>query len=521
MRIEPSFRTPNEILEENFFLLEKPDDIAKLLEIRPTDLAKLLASLRKGGEYRDFTIPKKSGGDRSIASPSDNLKYVQRKLSWIFSLVYKARAAVHGFYPERGILTNAYLHSRKRTVLNLDLKDFFPSIHFGRIRGMFMAKPYMFSNEVASILANLCCKGGLLPQGAPTSPVISNMICRGLDFALYKLAKELRCTYTRYADDITFSLTRGGLSEELVVPLGNEYGCGKKLTDIIEAKGFKINTKKVRIRFSAQRQEVTGLVVNRFPNIKRDYLRNLRAVLYGCSKFGLDMVAKNYFTKFNTKVKIAKGNEGEKLKEVLRGKINFVREIKGSGSGAYVALASKFNNLVGETVFEFDPDVDIEKSRNIWIPSGASTRAMKVIKRILQTAQSEIFLVDNYLKEDFLPILESYLAIKPKLKVRLLVTHKSSDARDHKRFMALIARLKFLKATNRGNDIECREHKAAHARLFIIDNGRVVWSIGQGPAELGKKGEAATLWGVGDINTKNLLTENEAYWKNAVVIPLV
>src|SRR5699024_7070708 len=110
-----------------------------------------------------------------------------------------------GFIPGKSIITNARIHRNKRLVVNIDLKDFFPSFHFGRVRGFFEKNKYfLLSREVSTIIAQLTCYKGSLPQGAPTSPIITNLICQILDYKLLKIAKKYKTDYSRYADDLTF-----------------------------------------------------------------------------------------------------------------------------------------------------------------------------------------------------------------------------------------------------------------------------------------------------------------------------
>ena len=154
--------------------------------------------------YKTFDIPKKSGGTRQISTPITALKIIQRKLNQVLQAVYQTKPSVHGFVSSKNVVTNAQNHVKKRYVLNIDLKDFFPSVNFGRVRGMFMATPYGLHPDVATVLAQICCYNNHLPQGAPTSPIITNMICAKMDGQLQRLAKECKATYTRYADDITF-----------------------------------------------------------------------------------------------------------------------------------------------------------------------------------------------------------------------------------------------------------------------------------------------------------------------------
>lgn len=194
-------------LRLRFLALSHPTDIPLLLDVTPATLTYHLYVARSADKYTTFTVPKKRGGERTILAPISSLKLIQSKLAQVLQAVYEPRAPVHGFSPGRSILTNARLHKRKRWVLNLDLEGFFPSINFGRVRGLFIARPYSLPSNVATVLAQIACFGNQLPQGAPTSPVISNMICSRMDSQLRRLAMDSRCVYSRYADDLTFSTT--------------------------------------------------------------------------------------------------------------------------------------------------------------------------------------------------------------------------------------------------------------------------------------------------------------------------
>jgi RNA-directed DNA polymerase len=203
-------------LRQQFLDLKEPRDVAKLLEVPYSRLIYHISALPEDKRYANFLIPKKSGMPRIISAPRTPLKILQRKLSQVLYSVYEPKSGAQGFIPGRSILTNAKKHQHKRFVLNIDLKDFFHSIHFGRVQGIFMKPPYSIPREVAVVLAKICCYSGRLPQGAPTSPIVSNMICARMDSELRKLAKEFKCTYyTRYADDITFSTTLSKFPPEL------------------------------------------------------------------------------------------------------------------------------------------------------------------------------------------------------------------------------------------------------------------------------------------------------------------
>jgi RNA-directed DNA polymerase len=294
-------------LREQFLALKTPENLADLLEIEYITLIFYLYRVRPTNNYSSFRIPKKSGGFRTISAPHTPLKIIQRKLNTILQDVYKPNPAVHGFTKGRSIVTNAVAQRRQKYVLNIDLENFFPSINFGRVRGMFIAVPYNLPEKVATVLAQICCFSNALPQGAPTSPIISNMICAKLDGQLLKLAKGYRCIYTRYADDITFSTSMRKFPHALASlndSTDNPLEIGSDLNRIIKQNGFQINLNKVRLQPTSSRQEVTGLTVNRFPNVTRRYISQIRAMLHAWDKYELEAAQKEFIDKYSTKVNI-------------------------------------------------------------------------------------------------------------------------------------------------------------------------------------------------------------------------
>lgn len=168
-------------LSSDFLNLRTPRDIAALVKVPYGLLVYHIYKVPDSRKYEQFQIHKKSGGFRTVSAPTTAIKIIQRKLSQVLYSVYTPKAPVHGFMPARSIVTNAEQHIRKRYVFNIDIADFFGSIHFGRVRGMFMAPPYTLPAEVSTVLAQICCFDNKLPQGAPTSPVVSNMVCARLD----------------------------------------------------------------------------------------------------------------------------------------------------------------------------------------------------------------------------------------------------------------------------------------------------------------------------------------------------
>lgn len=197
---------PPDEQRQAFMSLTNPRDVAKLLDYKYSNFVFHIYKTSDKDKYTVFEVPKKSGGIRIITTPSHSMKRIQRRLNEVLQKVYKPKPVVYGFVQNRNIVENAERHKKKNWVLNLDLENFFPSINFGRVRGMFMGKPYNLPASVATLLAQICCFNNELPQGAPTSPIVSNMICAKLDSQLQDLAWQHHCFYTRYADDITFQL---------------------------------------------------------------------------------------------------------------------------------------------------------------------------------------------------------------------------------------------------------------------------------------------------------------------------
>jgi RNA-directed DNA polymerase len=283
--------------------------LAHLLGYKPQSLSFILYKIPIKQKYSEFEIPKKSGGNRVIMAPTSRLKILQRRLADLlydceedlFPNVQKAKASKgtdnkkptrerarkaisHGYKKGLSITTNAEIHLDKRFVFNIDLQSFFPSINFGRVRGFFIKnKNFKLHPKVATLIAQIVCHDNQLPQGSPCSPVISNFIARSLDLVLLKAAKEHMCDYTRYVDDITFSSNLKSFSPKIAMqPLKwwgtSKWKASKSLKAAIELQGFNINESKCRMQKSIERQEVTGLVVNKRVNVSSDYYRTARAM---------------------------------------------------------------------------------------------------------------------------------------------------------------------------------------------------------------------------------------------------
>ena len=264
-------------------------DVASFLEISEKRLNYLLY----GGSprYRTFEIPKRRGGTRIIEAPFRELLVLQRRLLAAIEEIFTPKLTANGFVKGRGIVRNARHHLNRTLVLNLDLQDFFHSIHFGRVRGAFESYPFNRPRPAATALAALCCHKGRLPQGAPTSPILSNIVCRSLDHRLSILGRSVGARYSRYADDITFSTRHPSFASGLAsydfearMPV-----LGDALQAAIKAEGFQVAPEKTRLSARGVRQQVTGLTVNNDqPNVPREFVRSLRATLEGWSRLGYD-----------------------------------------------------------------------------------------------------------------------------------------------------------------------------------------------------------------------------------------
>ena len=239
------------------------------------------------GRYRHFSIPKKSGGQRHISAPSRGLSHILYYVNIILKAVYQPSDYAMGFTEGRSVVDNASRHIGQNYVFNTDLENFFPSIAQPRVWKRFQLAPFNFNQQIASILAGLCCirekqEDGkfayILPQGAPTSPLITNAICDKLDRRLSGLARRFGLHYSRYADDITFSSMHYVYKENDVFMT--------ELKRIIEDQGFHMNIGKTRLQKLGQRQEVTGLTVSNRVNTSSEYVAEIRNLLHIWEKYG-------------------------------------------------------------------------------------------------------------------------------------------------------------------------------------------------------------------------------------------
>jgi hypothetical protein len=277
--------------------------LAILLGYKPKALSYIVYIIPSENKYIEFTIPKKNGGERRIKAPVDQLKKLQKRLAELLNKCFEEtcvkskhkRSLSHGFRKKHSIITNAIKHKNKRHVFNIDLQDFFPSINFGRVRGFFIKNTHFkLDPKVATVIAQIACHDNELPQGSPCSPIISNLIGHLLDIRMANLAKKAKCTYSRYADDLSFSTNKKEFPEKIAIKKnGNdkEWVSGKALKKEIEKVGFTINEKKTSLQYKSARQTATGLIVNEKVNIKREYYKQARSMchaLFQSDEFYID-----------------------------------------------------------------------------------------------------------------------------------------------------------------------------------------------------------------------------------------
>ena len=335
--------------------------------------------------YRQFKIKKKSGGFRLITAPRNrSFMILLQSVNEILKAIYTPSDYAMGFTEKRSVVTNAAVHRSQNYVFNIDLKDFFTSVEQGRVMKRLTLAPFNFSPQIALLISGLCSMRVkreqpietkqhnldkhfmyVLPQGAPTSPIITNTICDTLDRRLAGLAKRFGLRYTR--DDITFS------SMHYVYSGNGEFI--NELARIINTQGFVINEAKTRLQKRGSCQEVTGILVSDKLNVTKKYVREIRSLLYIWDKYGYSAAMSRFFPKYKAeKGHIKKGNP--ELTNVLDGKLMYLKMVKGDTDSVYVKLYTKFQELVnrdsgpdktnsyGITYIESFSILEFEKDKN-------------------------------------------------------------------------------------------------------------------------------------------------------------
>lgn len=329
----------------NLLDIVSKEQLLDYLDVKETKLNHLLYGLPNSFKYNTFQITKKNGLSRTINSPNEELKVIQAKLKDDLLKLYGNKGCVHGFVKGKSILSNATAHLKKQVLINIDLKDFFSTIHFGRVRGMFLAPPFGFPEIIATLLAQICCFKGLLPQGAPTSPIISNFICTRLDNSFLRFSKANNFYYSRYADDITFSSNVRSLPPELGEVIDGNFEISKAILEQIISNGFEVNKSKIRLATRFNNQTVTGIKVNVKPNVNRLYIKQVRAILNSCEKYGVDKTAEVHFQKNNININKLRSPIEFFLKRLV-GKISFIGFVRGKDDLLFRKLFDRIKVIV-------------------------------------------------------------------------------------------------------------------------------------------------------------------------------
>ncbi|KPQ25226.1 MAG: Reverse transcriptase (RNA-dependent DNA polymerase) [Halomonas sp. HL-48] len=328
---------------QKFLNIESKAQLSAFLGISTEKLNYLLFKLPHEEKYNSFEISKKTGGKRIIDAPIKPLKLLQRQIATILFEVYKPKTGVYGYVKNGGVKRNAEVHLRSKVLFRADIKNFFPSIHIGRVIGLFSSKPFSFPRNIAVLLAQICCKEDVLPQGSPASPIISNFICRGLDRDLLEYARSVRCKYSRYADDIFISTYKKFMPGS-ICKLEHDDGVGfcninDGLEDIFETHGFSLNKNKLSVAYKHNRQIAAGIKINEKLNVDREYVLNLRAMLHSWRKDGYDVAAAKY-NELKPNPSYARA-----FKNAVRSKLEYLGYVKGYGDPVYLKYAMWLSRL--------------------------------------------------------------------------------------------------------------------------------------------------------------------------------
>lgn len=301
-------------------------DVASCLQMHADGFFRVVQNTDTKIYYRSFNVPKKQIGFRQIDQPIKGLSIAQERFAAILNEVYNPKAFVHGYVKDRSFLTNARYHEKQRWVLNIDVENFFGSIDFPRVRGLFRSKLFGYNDRVSTILARICTHQNALPQGARTSPIIANLIAHNLDKKLVAIAAKENMKFSRYADDITFSSSQKKIPRSLVKSWEPEFGnreveLGEPLLEAFQSSSFKVNHNKTRIQLYDERKVVTGLVVNSFANVRRSDIKLLRMKLHSAKKHGLGNASSIW---------LPESSNPQSFWKHIEGWLGYIRQVRGS-----------------------------------------------------------------------------------------------------------------------------------------------------------------------------------------------
>lgn len=329
-------------------------DLLNLSDLEKSSYKRQYKSFKFKGtkaDYQTFFIKKSSGGHRLIQAPLYDLRLIQRLINVGLTSVFTPHENAFGYVTGKSIVDNAKIHINHHYVYNIDLSNFFASIPAEIIKKVLGVAPFNLNKGIDGLLpliVRFCTipsgsdkqssdddiSDRCLPQGAPTSPLLSNVVCESLDKKLTAISKKFGAYYSRYADDITFSSNRNLFKE------GSMFI--SEIESIIAEENFDINSKKTRMRRSNQRQAVTGLVVNKKVNVSSKFIKNLRMYLHYWEKYGFDVSEKHFF--HDQKISWNDRYSGM-FYSTLKGWINFLGMVKGTTDSTYISTAKRFANI--------------------------------------------------------------------------------------------------------------------------------------------------------------------------------
>lgn len=304
------------LIQQGLPVITSREHFAQLVGYTPDYIYRM--SRYSSGFYREFTVPKKSGGRRIINEPLPDLKTVQ---SWILHNIlvkYRCSKYAKAYLPKKSIRDNARFHCRQKYIVNLDIVDFFPSTKKRTVYKTLAHRGY--TKGITLLLTNLCTLRGALPQGAPTSPYLSNLCFLDLDEQISDYCKKNSWMYTRYADDMSFSGS------------GNIHSLIKTVSCLVYQQGYKLNSKKTRVSGRGARQQVTGVVVNEKMQVTRSVRRRIRQEMHYITTYGLNshlehqqITNKYYVSRLLGKIQYClfinpKDEEMERYRDILNSK---------------------------------------------------------------------------------------------------------------------------------------------------------------------------------------------------------
>ncbi len=338
--------------------------------------------------YHSFTIKKKSGSDRTINAPAIGLKSILRSLNTILQCISEPHHAATGFVPGKSIVDNAKLHLNQNYVYNIDLKDFFHSFDRNRVKVGLMKPPFNLregKEPLAFLIACLCThpikiddtEKVVLPQGSPTSPTLTNILCTTLDRRLNGLAKFHNAKYSRYADDITFSSPHNIYKNEDFIT---------ELKRIIEEdQKLAINQSKTRLQKKQYRQATTGLTVNEKVNVTRRYVKQVRMYLFYWEKYGYHK-ANQIFRRDYASDKGHVKNLNASLSNVLQGKLDFLSMVKGEEDRTYGSLKNRYEAITLKNHQKNSQNINLESVVNTILTKGLD-QGIDLFERFIKRKQ--------------------------------------------------------------------------------------------------------------------------------------